>query len=110
MPSGSLVAGFQKRPLPDDKVSKEIAFWEKNGLRHGEFVLPDQAQNIVLLEFNADSNLLALLCMDNARTEMSVLICVRSNWKWQVKQKVGPFNFAETKGIRALRWMTGRKQ
>jgi elongator complex protein 1 len=65
MPSGSLVAGFQKRPVPgDQKVQKELAFWEKNGLRHGEFVLPDQSLDVMHLEFNLDSTLLALLCMN----------------------------------------------
>lgn len=63
MPNGSLVAGFQKRPAAGGKISKEIAFWEKNLLRHGEFVLPDQDQNIFLLDFSPDSSLLAMLCM-----------------------------------------------
>lgn len=67
MPSGSLVAGFQKRPVPgDQQVQKELAFWEKNGLRHGEFVLPDQSLDVMHLEFNLDSTLLALLCMNEA--------------------------------------------
>lgn len=86
MPSGSLVAGFQVRPVPgDQKFQKEVAFWEKNGLRHGEFVLPDQALNVVHIEFNLDSTMLALLCMTEDQQEMSILICVRSNWQWQVK-------------------------
>lgn len=85
MPNGSLVAGFQKRPIPGGKVSKEIAFWEKNCLRHGEFVLPDQDLNVLHLEFNPDSTMLALLCITEDKKSMSVLICVRSNWQWQVK-------------------------
>lgn len=40
MPNGSLVTGFQKRILPNGKVNPEIIFWERNGLRHGEFILP----------------------------------------------------------------------
>ena len=37
MPSGSLVAGYQVRSLPDGTIVQEIIFWERNGLRHGEF-------------------------------------------------------------------------
>lgn len=37
MPNGSLVAGFSQRLLPNGQVSREIIFWERNGLRHGEF-------------------------------------------------------------------------
>ena len=40
MPSGSLVAGYSERTLPNGSVLKEIVFWERNGLRHGEFQLP----------------------------------------------------------------------
>ena len=42
MPSGSLVAGFSQRPLPNGQLVREIVFWERNGLRHGEFALPDK--------------------------------------------------------------------
>ena len=87
MPSGSLVAGFQKRPLTKEsnEFSNEIAFWEKNGLRHGEFVLPDQSLTVVHLEFNPDSSMLALLCMSSDHKTITILICARSNWQWQVK-------------------------
>lgn len=65
MPSGSLVAGYQRRPDPKDPQNQisEIAFWEKNGLRHDECVLPDQSLTVVHLEFNSDSSLMALLCL-----------------------------------------------
>ena len=109
MPSGSLVAGFQKRPVPGGKISKELAFWEKNCLRHGEFVLPDQTQNVLLIDFNPDSSLMALLCMDDNKTSMTILICVRSNWKWTVKQSIRNLSMAETKGIRSMKWMFNKK-
>lgn len=41
MPSGSLVAGFSERMLPNNQLKREVVFWERNGLRHGEFALPD---------------------------------------------------------------------
>lgn len=40
MPNGSYVTGFQRRRQIDNKLNPEIIFWEKNGLRHGEFDLP----------------------------------------------------------------------
>lgn len=106
MPNGSLVAGFQKREVPGGKISKEIAFWEKNGLRHGDFVLPDQTLNVVHIEINIDSALMALLCISDDQSQVSILVCARSNWQWQVKQKLGPLDFKETNGIWALKWMT----
>jgi hypothetical protein len=41
---------------------------------------------------------------------MSILICVRSNWQWHVKQQITNFDFATTKGVRALKWMSNKKQ
>ena len=47
MPSGSLVAGFSWRTLPNGSILREIHFWERNGLRHGEFPLPDKEGLVV---------------------------------------------------------------
>ena len=62
MPSGSLVAGYSKRTLPNGETLREIIFWERNGLRHGEFTLSSK-DDIVDLEFSLDSTLLALHCI-----------------------------------------------
>ena len=66
MPSGSLVAGFMQRTLPNKSISPEIVFWEKNGLRHGEFNLPEAIESakteVFSLSFNMDSTLLAVHC------------------------------------------------
>ena len=45
MANGSHIAGYQERP-DGDKVVKEIALWEKIGLRHGTFILPDQSLKV----------------------------------------------------------------
>jgi hypothetical protein len=37
MPSASLAAGYQVRQTSDGNIVKEVIFWEKNGLLHGEF-------------------------------------------------------------------------
>ena len=62
MPSGSLVAGYSERTLPNGSVLKEIVFWERNGLRHGEFQLPIQEEGVYIknIQFSLDSSLLAL--------------------------------------------------
>ena len=63
MPNGSLVAGFQNRKLPNGQIQPEIIFWERNGLRHGEFVLPYKPQDaakVIGLEFNAETTMLAI--------------------------------------------------
>lgn len=65
MPNGSLVTGFQKRVLPNEQISPEIVFWERNGLRHGEFVLPfnkgdGHLVDVLDLKYNSDSSILAI--------------------------------------------------
>ena len=53
--------------------------------------------------------MMALLCMTVDQASMQIQICVRSNWQWQVKQVLGPFDFHTTKGVRALKWLSNRK-
>ena len=90
MPSGSLVTGFQKRILPNGCISPEIIFWERNGLRHGEFVLPkaqdDSKTDVRNLSYNLESVLLAVHCVIDDQEQ--VLLYTRSNWKWYCKQQI----------------------
>jgi len=90
MPNGSLVAGFQRRVLPNGQLNPEIMLWERNGLRHGEFDLPkanDVAKTDVLsLSFNLESTVLAIHCTIDDQEQ--VLLYTRSNWKWFCKQQV----------------------
>jgi hypothetical protein len=73
MPNGSLIAGFQNRRLPNGQANPEIIFWERNGLRHGQFTLPGVGQTVENprtevfdLKFNIESTLLAVHCkVDN---------------------------------------------
>jgi len=65
MPSGSLVTGFSQRTLPGGQLIRELIFWEKNGLRHGEVTLADTAKqslSVLGLEYSLDSTLLAVHC------------------------------------------------
>ena len=52
MPNGSLVAGYSTRTLPNKTIKKEIVQWERNGLRHGEFSIPDQDTEVLSLEYS----------------------------------------------------------
>jgi len=52
MPNGSLVAGYSTRTLPNKSIKKEIVLWERNGLRHGEFSLPNQDDDVISLEYS----------------------------------------------------------
>jgi elongator complex protein 1 len=105
MPSGSLVAGFSSRTLPGGQVSREVIFWERNGLRHGEFPMPDKQGLVVKnLEFSLDSALLALHCFAPDSSEL-VYIMYRSNWKWFCKQAIHL-----DKPLANFKWMFNKKQ
>lgn len=96
MPSGSFTAGYTRTKTKEGKVENKIIFWEKNGLTHGDFLLPTDDFKVVHLDFNADSSLLALVCLKDDLSEISILICSRSNWQWQVKQRIDHINFNQT--------------
>jgi len=104
MPNGSLVAGFQKRALPNGQVNPEIVFWERNGLRHGEFDLPkaqDSASTEVFqMRFNLESTVLAVHCSIDGQAQ--ILLYTRSNWKWYCKQQV---LICETNPLIGLQWI-----
>jgi len=104
MPNGSLVTGFQRRILPNGKISPEIVFWERNGLRHGEFVMPkadkDDETRVHGLSYNIDSSLLAVHCTLDGQEQLQIYS--RSNWKWYCKQIV--YIQANTLGLVTLLW------
>jgi len=83
MPNGSLVTGFNKKILPNGQIQPEIVFWERNGLRHGEFILPHEQGkghlvNVLDLKYNLDSSVLALLVRNEVETNIQLF--TRSNW------------------------------
>jgi len=96
MPSGSLVAGFQNRIKSDKQVNPEIIFWERNGLRHGQFSLPgagaEPRTTVKSLRFNPESVLLAVHCLIDGNEQ--VLIYTRSNWEWYCKQVINTSKIA----------------
>ncbi|KAJ8329790.1 putative elongator complex protein 1 [Batrachochytrium dendrobatidis] len=86
-PSGNLIAASQRLPHRHD-----IVFFEKNGLRHGEFTLRN-AQDIVLdLQWNSDSTVLAI-CVEQVVDQHRVTVVqlwVCNNYYWYLKQELFP--------------------
>ncbi|KAI8484997.1 hypothetical protein Bbelb_372430 [Branchiostoma belcheri] len=89
-PSGSLIASTQRKPH-----RHEVVFFEKNGLRHGEFVLPFGKDEMKVLEllWNSDSTVLAVwleeLCSGEKQADTPstyVQLWTVSNYHWYLKQ------------------------
>ncbi|POS88075.1 hypothetical protein EPUL_000294 [Erysiphe pulchra] len=82
-PAGNLIAGVQRL---DDHI--DIVFFERNGLRHGQFHLrltPEQykcSKYQIQLQWNPDSTILAVLL------ENHIEFWTMSNYHWYLKQQV----------------------
>ena len=81
-PAGNLMASVQRK-----ESSVDVVFFERNGLRHGEFTLrsPEAgaitSQKRIRLEWNSDSTVLAVI-LDN-----SVQLWTMGNYHWYLKQE-----------------------
>lgn len=96
-PSGNLIATTQK--LTDKNI---VAFFEKNGLKHGEFIIPEKLTTEVEdLFWSYDSEILALLCKDTETNTQKVLLFTCSNYHWYLKQTL---SFNENQGIGKIMW------
>jgi len=99
-PNGSLIAGVERSSVQvegDKTVERvQVVFWEKNGLRHGEFNLPSftklhQAHaeesdlSVQQIDWSKDSDIFGLKVLDGNMTE-SIVLCIRSNYKWYIKK------------------------
>ncbi|ESP00729.1 hypothetical protein LOTGIDRAFT_112482, partial [Lottia gigantea] len=96
-PSGSLIASAKKS---DNK--QEIIFFEKNGLRHGEFILPFQNGQIKVKEliWNIDSSILCVWCEDIEHNSYVQLWTV-NNYHWYLKQSL---MFGDKEQVSAVHW------
>src|SRR5690606_2533945 len=79
--SGNLIAGIQRLK---DRI--DVVFFERNGLRHGEFTLPISAdriesENIRQLSWNPDSTVLAISYDDR------VQLWTMGNYHYYLKQE-----------------------
>ncbi|OAQ71074.1 IKI3 family protein [Pochonia chlamydosporia 170] len=92
-PSGNLMAGIQRLT---DRV--DVVFFERNGLRHGQFTLRSPGSSVlshekISLEWNSDSTVLAVILKD------SVQLWTMGNYHWYLKQEI-PI----TAGFSCLAW------
>ncbi|KAG5753512.1 hypothetical protein H9Q70_003855 [Fusarium xylarioides] len=81
-PAGNLMAGIQRKSNQID-----VVFFERNGLRHGEFTLrspsgPVEAHERIRLEWNSDSTVLAVIFKD------MVQLWTMGNYHWYLKQEI----------------------
>lgn len=89
-PEGNLMAGIQR--FPDGHV--DVVFFERNGLRHGQFTLqipkdkPEAAEDLAL-EWNADSTVLAVVMRDR------VQLYTMGNYHWYLKQEIRCTEYAQ---------------
>ncbi|KAI8991763.1 IKI3 family-domain-containing protein [Mycotypha africana] len=81
-PSGNLIVASQRLPHRHD-----IVFFERNGLRHGEFALREQEnikQKVLEVKWNADSTILAVWIEEEG--QKSVQLWTSKNYHWYLKQ------------------------
>ncbi|KAF6816844.1 elongator complex protein (IKI3 family protein) [Colletotrichum sojae] len=81
-PSGNLIAGIQRLPERTD-----VVFFERNGLRHGQFTLrcadgPLSEHEKIRLEWNSDSTVLAVILKDR------IQLWTMGNYHWYLKKEV----------------------
>ncbi|XP_072167241.1 putative elongator complex protein 1 [Diadema setosum] len=93
-PSGSLIASSQTLPQRQD-----VVFFEKNGLRHGEFTLPFDRNQVKVKEilWNTESSIVALWLEElppesqpiaSGASSTLVQLWSMSNYHWYLKQSL----------------------
>ena len=93
MPSGEYIVGVQ---IKNEQLKAVI--WEKNGLRHGEFMLPKEYKNVIDIGWTIANSILAIAFQSENGSIVSFY--QRMNYKWYTK------NTINIKGdICGFRWM-----
>ena len=77
-PDHSLIASVQK-----ERRGYQVSFFEKNGLRHGEFLLPMSSLTDVCLGYNSIGDILAVSGTTEHGSELQLWI--RGNYHWYRK-------------------------
>nr|CAD7393378.1 unnamed protein product [Timema cristinae] len=97
-PSGNLLATTQQ--LPNKYI---VAFFEKNGLRHGEFSLPfsSSERKVLQLLWNTESTILTVHCENVASSDTSLYFYTVNNYHWYLKQVL---DFSKDQKICCVEW------
>eukprot|EP01135_Chromosphaera_perkinsii_P003469 Nk52_evm7s244 gene=Nk52_evmTU7s244 len=87
-PSGNLIATSQRLPHKHN-----IVFFEKNGLKHGEFSLPFDSKGMFIrhLEWSCDSTVLAVHLEEafpSSRPKSCVQLWTTKNYHWYLKYEI----------------------
>ena len=84
-PSGRLLASTQLKPNRND-----VVFFERNGLRHGEFSFQTPPTNIRVREllWSNDSAVLGVWCVQGEGEEEWVQLWTVGNYHWYLKQDI----------------------
>ncbi|KAJ3326607.1 hypothetical protein HDU76_012780, partial [Blyttiomyces sp. JEL0837] len=90
-PSGNLIASTQRLSHRHD-----VVFFERNGLRHGEFQLREpESTHVIAVLWNQDSTILAihLSRLDRSSNKRIgiVQLWTMGNYHWYLKQEILPF-------------------
>lgn len=81
-PSGNLIASTQKTHKHD------VVFFERNGLRHGEFTLLDHNAIVHNISWNADSSILAIHSTNPGNSFSSMHFFGSKNYHWYLKYEI----------------------
>ncbi|KAI8866080.1 IkappaB kinase complex, IKAP component, partial [Ramicandelaber brevisporus] len=88
-PNGSLIASSEQ--LPGESLIRQIIFYERNGLRHGEFELRSAGAKVVDLHWNSNSTVLAIT-MDipnqSGGFDRIVQLWADRNYHWYLVQEL----------------------
>ncbi|XP_075979445.1 elongator complex protein 1 [Anticarsia gemmatalis] len=96
-PSGNLIATTQK--LNEKYI---VSFFEKNGLKHGEFDIPVNSNTIVEdITWSSDSEVLTLQCRDMTTNTQLILLYTIGNYHWYLKQTL---EFSNEQRISKIMW------
>ncbi|KAG9480499.1 hypothetical protein GDO78_012127 [Eleutherodactylus coqui] len=103
-PSGNLIASTQSKPN-----KRDVVFFEKNGLAHGEFTLPFAKAEVQVREllWNSDSTVLAVWLQgideEGSKLNTDVQLWVVGNYHWYLKQSLR-FGTEEHQRVVSVEW------
>ncbi|KAG0672392.1 Elongator subunit iki3 [Maudiozyma exigua] len=82
-PQGALVASIERKSNRGEDNSLDLIFFERNGLRHGEFDTRLALDSIVLdLAWNSNSEILSIMLHDK------IQLWASKNYHWYLKQEI----------------------